>query len=274
MDHAGLFVDDDEIMEDAGNQPEVQSGLLSQTASGFELDESENGEEDDPIVESIPVIMNDIPDLNQHVYVLQYPGRPKSSPVEEERISASIKPESRYLEVKVPIVTEKFYDENRAEEWGVQVTEHSLQGVLDKTRGGLYVGKIRQIDGQRQVVLVPVDRSAQLRPSFKYVDDAETARTNQRKADMGDHIPKQTSSHVLQTSARTGIQPDGFSTTMLGESLKHIRQFEDEEWSHLQYHGPNDAPSAELNQHLIGDADAQPLSTTTQLSDYILQLTR
>ena len=263
MDHAGLFVDDDEIMEDAGNQPEVQSGLLSQTASGFELDESENGEEDDPIVESIPVIMNDIPDLNQHVYVLQYPGRPKSSPVEEERISASIKPESRYLEVKVPIVTEKFYDENRAEEWGVQVTEHSLQGVLDKTRGGLYVGKIRQIDGQRQVVLVPVDRSAQLRPSFKYVDDAETARTNQRKADMGDHIPKQTSS-----------QPDGFSTTMLGESLKHIRQFEDEEWSHLQYHGPNDAPSAELNQHLIGDADAQPLSTTTQLSDYILQLTR
>ncbi len=37
---------------------------------------------------------------------------PRVIPVEED--FTSIKPESRYLEVKVPIVTEKFYDENKS----------------------------------------------------------------------------------------------------------------------------------------------------------------
>lgn len=274
MDKTGLFVDDDEMLEDHEMHPEQSSGASSHTASGFELEESDNDDDDDPVVETIPLIMNDTADPNQHVYVLQFPGRPKTTPVQEERIAAAIKPESNYLEVKVPIVTEKFYDENRAEEWGVQVTEHSVQGVLDNTHGRLYAAKIRVVDGQRQVVLIPVERSAQLRPNFKYVDDVETARNNQRKADTGEPSTKHNSSHILQTSARSGGQPDGFTGTSLGESLKHIRQFEEEEWSHLQYVGPEDLSSSDLGQQLIGDAEAQPLSTTTQFSDYIHQLTR
>lgn len=273
MDRSGLFVDDDEAMEDAVlTEP---SRLSSQTASGFALqnsDEDDEIEDEDPIVETIPLIMNDISGPNQHLYVLLYPGKPKSSFAGEPELATALKPKSKYLEVKVPLATDKFYDENRAEEWGVQVTEQALQGVLDRPRGGLCVGKIRVVDGQRQVVIIPVNGTTQLRPSFKYVDAAETARNNQRKVDM-DFLPKQTSSHVLQTSARSGPQPDGFAGTLVGESLKHIRQFEEEEWGQLHYHGPQEATSASLAQQLIGDADSLPLSTTTDMAGYIHQLT-
>ena len=62
-------------------------------------------DEDDPIVESIPLLINTVPErAKQSLHVLQYADRPKSRPNRAGNCHASIKPESQYLQVKVPLI--------------------------------------------------------------------------------------------------------------------------------------------------------------------------
>ena len=68
----------------------------------------EDVDEDDPIVESIPLYMNALPErTKQSLHVLQYPGRPKSRP-NTAACQTSIKPNSNYLQIKIPSDTSQF----------------------------------------------------------------------------------------------------------------------------------------------------------------------
>lgn len=265
----GLFVEEDEQMNvDSDSDSPVQF---------HEAYEEQPRESGDPIVDSIPLILNNLLSMSkQSLHVLQYMGRPKSRPFTNESLKASVKEESNYLEVKVPLDTSKFYDETRVDEWGTEVSEHSLQGVFNRTEGGLYAGQLVQDGDNKKIVLIPVDSTTQLRPSFTYLDELEATRLAQRRADI---LETQTPSNVqiLQTSAKSNALAnanDGFANHTLGESLKHVKKFTEEEWSALKWVRTDNEATQEYKGELVTGADGIVLSTETTMDEYLNSLTR
>lgn len=267
MANEALFVEEDELMN-----VESESDSPVHFHEAFE----EQPADDDPIIDSIPLVLNGLPDrTSQSLHILQYSGRPKARNFSTEQLRASVKEESNYVEVKVPLDIQKFYDETRTEEWGTQVTEHSLQGVFNRTEGGLYAGQLIQEGENRKIVLLPVDSTTQLRPSFTYLDELEASKLAQRKADLVD-TQKPGNVQILQTSAKSNAQAntgDGFANHALGESLKSVKKFTEEEWSSVQWVGSDNVTTKEYKEHLCHGADGIKLTTDTTMSEYIDALT-
>lgn len=271
----GLFVAEEEEEEEVHS--ETGSPEVFEDAGDRENqdEEQEDEQEEDPVVSSIPLVLNGLSSRNrQSLHILQYLGRPKSRPFGNESLTASVKKESNCIEVKVPLDTLKFYDRARSEEWGGDVEEHGLQGVLNKTDGGLYAAKIIKEGNQRKIILIPVDSTAQLRPSFKYMDEVDAASLVQRKAEAASDT-KPTGVQVLQTSAKANanVNADGVAHNALGEALKHIKKFDEEEWSPLNWRLTDDSATENLHKELIEQAEAKELTTKTTMFEYIDKLT-
>jgi DNA-directed RNA polymerase-3 subunit RPC5 len=261
-----LFVEEDEDMQDSGSE---------QSDSQFH-EAYEQPEDDDPIIKSIPIVMNTLPSRStQSLHIIQYPGRPHTRTLDNDSFKASIKEDSNYLEVKLPLDTSKFFNGQKSEDWGDQITEQGLQGVLNKTEGGLYIAQVvRKEDGDVKLVLVPIDSTAQLRPSFKYLDDLDNLTQTQRRAEANDGT-KNNQIQILQTSSKSGSQitnSEGFGNA-LGESLRHIKKFDEEEWCNLNWKSSNATSSETIKSHISGTADDITLTTTTTMDQYINDLT-
>ena len=190
-------------------------------------------DEDDPIVESIPLLINTVPErAKQSLHVLQYAGRPKSRPNRAGNCHASIKPESQYLQVKVPLDTEKFFNVDKIQEWGEQIVEQTILGVLDGSyEVGNYAAKIINDSDGRRVVLIPVDSTVQLKPSFKYIDDLEAQSIQQRNNKRVLMKNQQTSKFYNQLLSIL-LNLENFCI-LWGDSLKLVKHFEEEEWQNL-----------------------------------------
>lgn len=271
-----LFVDEDVPMDgDSGTETNVESDnkeVQELEELEDEDDEEDEEEEDDPIVESVPVYLNSVPERAKHsVHLLQYQGKPKSTK-NLSHINAAVKPESGFIQVKLPLDTTRFYDESKAEEWGVQVTEHNHTGVLNKTNGGLYVAKFIQEQDQKKVVLIPVDSTTQLRPSFKYLDEIE-AINSKREIPEPQSRPSH-NVHILQSNAKNtkNTTNDPFASTALGESLKHVRKFDQEPWADLNWCDEESEESTILHEKITSITPTE-LETEQSLSDYLEKLT-
>ncbi|KAF3987597.1 hypothetical protein FT663_03742 [Candidozyma haemuli var. vulneris] len=261
MDKKDLFVAEDEDISESPAPEEYQD-----TNEGV----MEEEEDDDPVISTMPIVHGSLPHRSsQSLHVLQYTSRPKSRPFDQERLRSSIKVGSKVLEMKVPMDTSKFYDEGRAEELGTRVATSNLQGVLTGTDGGLYVGQIVEKDGNLQMVLLPVDSTAQLKPSFKYIDDLETTRTTQSKQEVSTSDPtKQSAVHVLQTAAKASNQLSSEGTFGgLGSCLKHIKKFDEEPWTTLSWRTTADPSTQEMLGSLQSPSQ-DPTEAVTAYSDF------
>lgn len=254
MEKENLFVEEDEELSQSPALDEYQD-------SAAQIEQ----EDDDPIIQSIPLFHGKLPDrVSQSIHVLQYTGRPKNAPFAHDQLRAMMKPESKVVELKIPLDTLKFYDEGRAEELGTRVEALSLQGVLTDTDGGLYVGKVIEKEEGPQIVLIPLDSTSQLRPLFKYIDDLDNARTayNRQEAASSDPSKQNTAVQVLQTASKAGqMNSDGHST-QIGSCLKHIKKFNEEEWQALSWRNDEDSALAALKENLFEPVtEALPVKT-------------
>ncbi|ABN67278.1 RNA polymerase III subunit [Scheffersomyces stipitis CBS 6054] len=270
---SSLFVQD----EDDHNMSESELNQTSGEITGpFDPEQPQEPEEDDdPIIDSIPLVLNTLPSSSQSLHVLQYPGRPGSRPLSDGSYRASFKQESKYLEVKVPLDTSKFFNVSKTEDWGEDIAVQGLQGVLNKSEGGMYVGQIIEENGSKKIVLTPVDSTAQLRTAFKYIDDLDASTQAQRKAENSDSS-KSSNIQILQTAAKSGSQitsSEGFGSS-LGESLRHVKKFDEEQWSTLKWETVTSDVSQNLRSTLANSADGIELSTVTTMDDYIVELTK
>lgn len=262
MDKKDLFVAEDEDVSESPALEEYQD-----TNEGA-MEEEE--EDDDPVILTMPVIHGSLPHRSsQSLHVLQYTSRPKSRPFDLDRLRSSIKPGSKVVEMKVPMDTERFYDEARAEELGTRVATSNLQGVLTSNESGLYVGQIVEKDGNLQMVLLPVDSTAQLKPLFKYIDDLESARTAHSKQEVSTLDPtKQSAVHVLQTAAKASNQLLSEGTYGgLGSCLKHIKSFDEENWLTLNWKGTGDTATQTILESLRSPSQG-PVEATTTFDDF------
>lgn len=256
MDKKDLFVAEDEDVSESPALEEYQD-----TNEGV-MEE----EDDDPIILTMPVVHGSLPHRSsQSLHVLQYTSRPKSRPFDQDRLRSSIKPGSKVVEMKVPMDTSRFYDEARAEELGTKVATSNLQGVLTETDGGLYVGQIVEKDGNLQMVLLPVDSTAQLKPLFKHIDDLEAARTAHSKLEVSTLDPtKQNAVHVLQTAAKASNQLLSEGTYGgLGSCLKHIKKFDEETWLTLSWKATSDPATQDILGSLQSPSQDAVDATTT-----------
>uniref|UniRef100_A0A0L0P500 DNA-directed RNA polymerase III subunit RPC5 n=1 Tax=Candidozyma auris TaxID=498019 RepID=A0A0L0P500_CANAR len=260
MDKKDLFVAEDEDVSESPALDEYQD------TNDVPMDE----EEDDPVILTMPILHGSLPHRSsQSLHVLQYANRPKSRPFDQEPLKSSIKMGTKVLEVKVPMDTNKFYDEGRAEELGSRVTTSNLNGVLTGTDGGLYVGHIIERDGDLQMVLVPVDSTAQLKPLFKYIDDLESARTAHTRQEVNTLEPaKQNAVHVLQTAAKASNQllSEGH-VGGLGSCLKHVKKFDEEPWNRLSWRCTDDSSAQRLLEHLKAPS-REVIETSTTFDEF------
>lgn len=258
MQKEDLFVAEDEEMSDSPPLDQYED---------VEPSKAEPEEEDDPIIQLIPLIHGKLPArATQSLHVLQFAGRPHSRPFATEQLSALLKPESKVVELKVPMETAKFYDEARAAELGVRVEHTLLQGVLTDSNGGLYVGHVVEKDGQSQIVLFPLDSTAQMKALFQYIDDLETARTAQVRQDIAADAGKPSAVQVLQTALKLSAQIvlEGQIAGGFGLCLKHVKRFNEEDWVPLDWRSGDstfrDAMDAALTE---------PIEARTQLDEFL-----
>lgn len=254
-----LFVAEDEDMSDSPALGEYEDTNDLQNGSLPE-------EDDDPIIQSVPIVHGALPHrLSQSVHVLQYTGRPKNRPFTDAQLKASVKPQSKVVQLKVPMDTLRFYDEARAGDLGTRVETLSLLGVLTSTDGGLYVGYVT--DGK--LVLLPVDSTAQLRPLFKYIDDVDTARTAQMRQEASTTDPaKQNAVQVLQTASKASLQISTEGPGVgIGSCLKHIKTFNEEEWGSLSWRNVGDSSTTKLTAQIRETKD-EPVATTTLFDEF------
>ncbi|KAI5960822.1 uncharacterized protein KGF55_004392 [Candida pseudojiufengensis] len=239
-------------------------------------DESEE-EDDDPIIESIPLIINQVPkEQNKSLHLLQYPGRPKTRSLRNQTVISSIKPNSKYLELKLPLDVNKFFNKSKLEEWGENINLQNISGVMDQFGGGNYIGKIinnKENKENRKIVLIPLDSSVQLRSTFKYIDDLDKENLqNQRKLNSTTQEDvEKPSIQILQTAAKHSTNnQDGFNHS-LGDSLKSIKKFDEEEWKILNFKSNlgDDNDTREFQNQLINGADGIILENQSNYDDYI-----
>lgn len=265
-----LFVDP-EVDSDASNTDvEMKDDLELQYESS---DDEVVEQEEDPVVESIPLVMNSVCDrLKNSIHLLQYQGKPSNAPFPIQHLAAAVKQESNFVEISVPLDTNKFYDESKVEEWG-HVEHHKHTGVLNKTNGGIYAAQFVVREGQKKIILIPVDSSAQLRPTFKYMDDAENQKLQQRREFNEPAKTSQQNVHILQSSAKSGkpTSNDPLSNAALGESLRHVRRFDQEEWTKVQWDETNET-SALLEK--LNTTENIHLQTSTTMDNYLNELTK
>lgn len=253
-----LFVEENDNVTQCNQDEEKQ-------ASVDDLDKGES--EEDPVVDSVPLVINSVPDpVKQSLHLLQFTGKNKSISQDNCDLKASVKEQSNFIELSTPINTSNFYDEARAEEWGTVVTEQSLNGVFDKTDGELYAGQITQHDGQKIIALTPIDSTVQLRPSFKHLNQAESI-PHPEPSDQ----QKNKSVHILQTSAKqnghagTGDNPSSHS---IGESLKQNKKLEEEESLPLQWREFDDSKTREYAKQM-SSPNCTVLETNCSHAEYL-----
>ncbi|CUM64195.1 uncharacterized protein PRCAT00001789001 [Priceomyces carsonii] len=258
-----LFIDDDHEMEEESISDEPSQNIKNKAK-----------EDEDPVIESIPIVLSKTPRSSQTVHAFQYQGRPKTHPFKETRLKASIKKESNFVEMQVPINTHKFYDISRSEEWGSEMSKQRLHGVLNKTNGGMYVGQLVKSGESKKLVLTPVDSTVQLRPVFSYLDELDASRALDKKSEVVDHL-KSSSIQILQTSAKSNsLAPhnDAYGNVTLGESLKHLKKFEEEEWSALSCKAPSDQDSVELKLQIQNGGNGVKLRCNSNMDSYLSSL--
>ncbi|CAI5760194.1 unnamed protein product [Candida verbasci] len=291
---SNLFVNDDDdddvqqryqptttsIKEETEEEPEIV--IKKEYGNDIQLEyqqfednaEEDEGEDDhDPIIDSIPLVMNTVSSKQRHsLHILQYPGRPKNRPLNNGAYSGSIKLESQYLEMTVP-AEQQFFNKNKIDKWGEDITEQKLSGVLDKLESGAFAGKLINDGNERKVVLIPIDSSAQLRTSFKYIDNSDNANHQMLKKEYAKPESEVKNVTILQSAAKNSTQnQDGFAHT-LGDSLKSIKKFDEEKWKYLNWrNNKNDPIITNLKNELENGSNHIELSTNTQFEDYIDKL--
>ncbi|AET40729.1 DNA-directed RNA polymerase III subunit C37 Ecym_6353 [Eremothecium cymbalariae DBVPG len=164
-----LFVleeDGDAVLQD------VMAPSIKEEGPDYGLDEEDFN---DPVVREIPLNITHGP---CPIHVLQYANKSKKLgkrfvnhlPVSQVRY----KEHSSLLELDIPLNTDVFYNQDRAKEDWDDVKVQTLKGV-GVSNEGQYVGLMH--DGQ--LYLMPVEKVAQIRPYFKYIDQKQQQRKHE-----------------------------------------------------------------------------------------------
>lgn len=207
--------------------------------NGAERDEKKvfagEEEEEDPVVQEIPINLTTGP---CPLHMLQFVNKPKklSKNMEEHPPVAGVryKEESHVWELDIPLNTQVFYDKEKAKEVWDNVELQSLSGVAVESDMQQYVGVMKE----GQLYLVPVEKVAQMRPYFNYIDVQQKARKDddsKRAAGAGSNNAKSNQVVTMSVKSSSEANQNRLGGALLAHKVAEEEEPKDLEWKEDTY---------------------------------------
>lgn len=259
-----LFVkedEDDEMEEPSPSYPHTQQrGPEPTIEEDSETDTYQDLE--DPVIKEIPIILKST-DPSERLLLLQYPGRPSTRPFTEKNriLEAREKVSTDVIEVDVPIDTTRFYDPLKNDNWGV-VNKQTLRGVMNDS-DGYYVASVQN----GELVLVPVSKSAQMRPAFNYIDKEVADKKEVSRLENGSNGNGHANSsvQVVQMTVKSTVD----NAPRLGGALLARKKADEEDFVHLNWNDLNDEETKNARETALTVENKHELNSSTTNDEYI-----
>ncbi|XP_015237030.1 PREDICTED: DNA-directed RNA polymerase III subunit RPC5 [Cyprinodon variegatus] len=224
------------------------------------------GDDDDPIIEEIDVYLSK--SLADKLYLLQYPVRPSSMTYDDvNHLSAKIKPKQQRLELEMAINTmSPNYCRSKGEQIALNVdgTSHDETNtystkLMDKqtfssiqatTNTSRYAAAVFR---KGELHITPLTGILQMRPSFSYLDKADS-KTREREAanEGGDSSQDEAEEEAKAITVRFSRPESEQARQRRIQSYEFLQKKQAEEpWIHLQYHGVKESRSDHERQYLF-----------------------
>lgn len=288
-----LFVKEDEDEEMTTTSPSYQHNINTtideeseqQQQSEQQSEQQQDKDLDDPIIKEIPIILKPTTPT-QRVLLLQYPGRPITRPFIEKNciLKAREKISTNIIEIDIPIDTTKFYDLNKNDNWGI-INKQTLNGVLMNS-DGYYIGNVQN----GELILIPVNKSAQLRPAFNYIDKEVSDKKEVTRLENGLNNGGNSNNGGKNGNGNSGngynnnngpngvqvVQMTVKSTTdntpRLGGALLERKKADEEEFINMNWNDLNDEKTNEIRSNFLNVENKYELISNTTNDEYINML--
>ncbi|CAH2307155.1 DNA-directed RNA polymerase III subunit RPC5 [Pelobates cultripes] len=223
-------------------------------------------EDDDPIIQEIDVFL--AKSLAEKLYLFQYPIRPLSMTYDRvTHLSAKIKPKQQKVEVDVAINTvSPNYCRSKGEQIALNVdgacgdetstfstklmdkqTFSSIQAASNTSR---YAAAIFR---KGELHVTPLHGLLQMRPSFSYLDKADTKHREREAAnEAGDSSQDEVEDDVKQVTVRFSRPESEQARQRRVQSYEFLQKKQAEEsWVHLHYYNIKDSRTELERQYLL-----------------------
>lgn len=214
----GLFVTDED-----GDTEMNGNGKLDK-----KLQSSEILKEDDPVVNEIPInlTVGSCP-----LHVLQFPNKPKklAKNMDEHPPIAGVryKDESSVWEIDIPLNTQVFFDKEKAAESWNNVDVQTLKGVAVSNDMLQYAGVMKQ----GQLYLIPVEKVAQMRPYFRYIDSHQQVKKDEdAKAKPANPTAKKNQVITMSVKSSSEANQNRLGGALLAHKVADEEEFKPLEW--------------------------------------------
>ncbi|RVE51610.1 hypothetical protein evm_003742 [Chilo suppressalis] len=222
-------------------------------------------EEEDPVVQEIPVYLSKA--LAENLYVYQYPVRPANRDWKDLVVTnAAIKPKNQLVRLEVGLATDSDkYCPSKGEqiaintdgqqEWHTKTKDKSKyfrSGMMDKivyescspcTETGHYAVAILQ---DKELHCTPIQGIVQMRPSYSYYDKQDKRKSDKNKADNSDDEEKEKEPEAEQVTVKFARQETDVAKKAREKSFETVSQrINDEPWYDAMW---KDAEHAELER--------------------------
>ncbi|XP_059180702.1 DNA-directed RNA polymerase III subunit RPC5 [Centropristis striata] len=225
-----------------------------------------SGDDDDPIIEEIDVYL--AKSLADKLYLFQYPVRPSTMTYDDvNHLSARIKPKQQRVELEMAIDTmSPNYCRSKGEQIALNVdgttydetntysvkmmdkqTFSSIQATTNTSRYAAAVFR------KGELHVTPLTGILQMRPSFSYLDKADT-KTREREAanEGGDSSQDEAEEDAKAITVRFARPESEQARQRRIQSYEFLQKKQAEEpWVHLHYHGVKDGHSEHERQYLF-----------------------
>ncbi|XP_016141619.1 DNA-directed RNA polymerase III subunit RPC5 [Sinocyclocheilus grahami] len=228
-----------------------------------------SGDDDDPIIQEIDVYL--ARSLVEKLYLFQYPVRPASMSYENvTHLAARIKPKQQKVELEVAMDTmSPNYCGSKGEQIALNVDGTSSEDsnvystkMMDKqtfssiqatTNTSRYAAAVFH---KGELHLTPLQGILQMRPSFTYLDKADTKHREREAAnEAGDSSQDEAEEDVKQITVRFSRPESEQARQRRIQSYEFLQKKQAEEpWLHLHYHGVKDGRSEHERQYLYCQA--------------------
>ncbi|XP_062330189.1 DNA-directed RNA polymerase III subunit RPC5 [Osmerus eperlanus] len=224
-----------------------------------------SGEDDDPIIQEIDVYL--AKSLVDKLYLFQYPVRPSSMTYDDvTHLSAKIKPKQQKVELDMTINTSSpNYCRSKGEQIALNVDGTNYEEtntysgkMMDKqmftsiqatTNTSRYAAAVFR---KGELHITPLQGILQMRPSFSYLDKADSKHREREAANEGgDSSQDEAEEDVKAVTVRFSRPESEQARQRRIQSYEFLQKKQAEEpWVHLHYHGVTDGRSDHERQYL------------------------
>lgn len=225
-----------------------------------------SGDDDDPIIEEIDVYL--AKSLADKLYLFQYPVRPSTMTYDDvNHLGAKIKPKQQKVELEMAINTlSPNYSCSKGEQIALNVdgttcdetstysaklmdkqTFSSIQATTNTSRYAAAVFR------KGELHVTPLTGILQMRPSFSYLDKADS-KTREREAanEGGDSSQDEAEEDAKAITVRFARPESEQARQRRIQSYEFLQKKQAEEpWVHLHYHSAKDGRSEHERQYLF-----------------------